>query len=151
MADTHPFANAGLGMFGVAEKQAVSKGMNPDNNDKDDKAKKLIGGGFASILKSLGVGQDTETAILQSLGIGQNTENQPGKAPPAFEKVPVIPSSSSYQPLTSQYGFGANPAQQSIQQTTPDNSSYFMKLNQNNEAKDLNFIDSFKIPRLGGL
>jgi hypothetical protein len=139
MADSHPFANAGLGMFGSAERQFASQGMNPQNNKNN-----LLGGGLASILKSLGVGQDT----VDKLNLGGT---QPGTAPPDLQKAPVIPPSSSYQPLTSQYGFGANPAQQSSQQTTPNSSSYFMEPNQNNLNKDLNFIDSFKIPRLGGL
>ena len=140
MADSHPFANAGLGMFGSAERQFASQGMNPQNN----KGQLIIGGGLASILKSLGVGQDT----VDKLNLGGT---QPGNAPPDFQKVPVIPKSSSYQPLISQYGFGANPAQQSTQQTTPNDSSYFTEPNQNNLNKDLNFIDSFKIPRIGGL
>lgn len=139
MADSHPFANAGLGMFGTAERQFVSQGMNPANNKNN-----LLGGGLASILKSLGVGQDT----VDKLNLGGT---QPGAAPPEFDKAPVIPPSSSYQPIMPQYGFGANPAQQPIQQATPDISSYFNELNKNNQSKDLNFIDSFKIPRLGGL
>ena len=128
MADSHPFANAGLGMFGSTEKQFVSQGMNPQNNKNN-----LLGGGLASILKSLGVGQDT----VDKLNLG---ETQPGMAPPQGQKAPVIPPSSSYQPIMPQYGFGTNPAQPSIQQTAPDNSSYFMEPNQINQNKDLNFI-----------
>jgi hypothetical protein len=139
MAESHPFSNAGLGMFGTAERQFASRGMNPEIPKEKSN---LIGGGIASILKSFGVGQDTVDKINGA--VNPNTTTTP------MGTLPVIPPSSSYKPLTSQYGFGANPAQQSVQQTTPDNSSYFTELNQNNQAKDTNFIDSFKIPRVGG-
>jgi hypothetical protein len=140
MAESHPFSNAGLGMFGTAERQFALRGMNPEIPKEKSS---LIGGGIASILKSFGVGQDTVDKI--------NGAVNPNTSAPAMGGVPVIPPSSSYKPITPQYGIGVNPAQQPAQQTTPDNSSYFMELNQNNQAKDLNFIDSFKIPRVGGL
>jgi len=139
MADSHPFANAGLGMFGSAERQFVSQGMSPQNNKNN-----LLGGGLASILKSLGVGQDT----VDKLNLNQTN---PGVPPPESDKVPVLPPSSSYQPITPQYGLGVNPVQQPIQQTLPNNPPYFQDPNQNILDKDLNFIDSFKIPRVGGL
>jgi len=139
MADSHPFANAGLGMFGSAERQFVSQGMSPQNNKNN-----LLGGGLASILKSLGVGQDT----VDKLNLNQTN---PGVPPPESGKVPVLPPSSSYQPITPQYGLGVNPVQQTIKQTLPNNPPYFQDPNQNILDKDLNFIDSFKIPRVGGL
>ena len=143
MAESHPFSNAGLGMFGTAERQFALRGMNPEIPKEKSN---LIGGGIASILKSFGVGQDTVNKINGA--VNPNTTTTPTTSP--MGTLPVIPPSSSYKPLTPQYGIGVNPAQQSIQQPAPNNSSYFTELNQNNEAKDTNFIDSFKIPRVGG-
>jgi hypothetical protein len=144
MAESHPFANAGLGMFGTAERQFALRGMNPEIPKEKSN---LIGGGIASILKSFGVGQGTVDKINGA--VNPNTTATPTATP--MGTLPVIPPSSSYKPFTPQYGIGVNPAQQSVQQPVPNNSSYFTELNENNEAKDTNFIDSFKIPRVGGL
>lgn len=55
MADSHPFANAGLGMFGSAEKKYAAAGMSGgDSNDTE-----FLGG----LLKFMGVGDETVQSV----------------------------------------------------------------------------------------
>ncbi len=54
MADSHPFANAGLGMFGSAERQFAGRAMQGGNTDSE-----FLGG----LLKFMGVGEDTSKKI----------------------------------------------------------------------------------------
>lgn len=119
MAD-HPFSNAGLGMFGTAEKQYAQAGMHATPK-KDN----ILGGSIASFLKALGIGQsstDQTSNTDESADVG---------------KAPVLPPSSSYAPVVPYYGFGKPPSAIAPSQQM-----------QTEQPNDQNFIDSFQLPRL---
>lgn len=93
MADSHPFANAGLGMFGSAERAYASKAMSA--NPKGD---------FLGLLAGmLGVGQPENPYKLQATA--PQTAMGQGVAPP------IVPG-----------GIGVNPAKPSKLGATPSTS-----------------------------
>jgi len=119
MADSHPFANAGLSMFGGAERQYAQQGMHATPS-KDN----LLGGSIAAFLQMLGVGKTS-------------TEDSSSDQQPIVGVPPMLPKSSSYAPVVPNYGFGKpQPYIAPTQQT------------QTQPLNDQNFIDSFQIPRL---
>ena len=131
MADSHPFSNAGLGMFGAGEsgakaamQQGISAGINKNKND-------LLGGALSSLLKSFGVGQE-------------DAQTTSGVAPP-------LPSSQSYQGIAPNYGMGNLPSTG----VNPNGMGQYVAPNfaQPQQAaptqqNDENYISSFKLPRL---
>ena len=130
MAESHPFSNAGLGMFGAGEagakaamQQGISAGLNKNKND-------LLGGAFASLLKSFGVGQEDE----------QSAQPAP----------PPLPSSQSYQPIAPNYGMGNLPSMG----INPNGMNKYIAPNfaqpqqiVPTQQNDENYISSFKLPR----
>lgn len=73
MADSHPFASAGLGMFGSAEKTFAAQGMS--GADKDGKLKNLLG----ILLAGLPLGEATNAGIAPpALGQGMSMPSMPG-------------------------------------------------------------------------
>jgi len=125
MADSHPFANAGLGMFGSAERQFAGRAMNAPEDEK-----KIFGGTIAALLKQFGVGQ--EQAPNQS---------QAGVAP-------ALPPSQSYAPIVPNYGPPSVPSTG----INPQGMSQYINPNfaqpQTQQPNDENYISSFKLPRL---
>jgi hypothetical protein len=131
MADSHPFSNAGLGMFGTAERQYAQKGMQGGQGGGN-----LLGGSLA--------------ALLQSFGIGQEDATQPVK-PTQQTTEPQFPSSQSYKPIAPNYGMGNLPSTG----VNPNGMSQYVAPNfaQPQQAaptqqNDDNYISSFKLPRL---
>lgn len=126
MADSHPFSNAGLGMFGSAERQYTGVGMSGGSDPKNP----LLGGSLASLLKSFGIGQDD-----------QSSKQQVGA-------VPALPPSQSYAPIAPNYG---PPSAPSVG-INPQGMSQYINPNfaqpQQQQPNDDNYISSFKLPRL---
>jgi len=125
----HPFSNAGLGMFGSAERQFAQKGMQGGGGN-------LIGGTLASLLKSFGIGQEDGA--------------QPGQ-PAQQGVVPPLPSSESYKPIAPNYGMGNLPSTgvnpNSMNQYVAPNFAQPQQAAPTQQNDD-NYISSFKLPRL---
>lgn len=125
MADSHPFANAGLGMFGSAERKYASQGMSATPNGSN-----VLGGAIAALLQQFGVGQED-----------QSNQPQVGVAP-------ALPPSQSYAPIAPNYGppsappVGINP--QGMKKYINPNFAQPQQQQQNDD----NYISSFKLPRL---
>jgi hypothetical protein len=128
MADSHPFSNAGLGMFGTAERQYAQKGMQGGQGGGN-----LLGGSIAALLQSFGVGQK-----------GGAQPSQQGIEPP-------LPASQSYKPIAPNYGMGTLPSTG----VNPSGMSQYVAPNfaqpqqaSPTQQNDDNYISSFKLPRL---
>lgn len=93
MADSHPFANAGLGMFGTAERSFANKAMNPQGG----------GNNLLGLLASMFY-KPTNPYSLQS-NMGPTSALGQGVAPP------MVPG-----------GIGVNPAKPSKLGATPSTS-----------------------------
>lgn len=79
MADSHPFANAGLGMFGSAERQYAQKGMSGGNSGGD-------GGLLGNFLGSL-------------IGLSSQKKSEQTQSTPIGAVAPVVPA-TQYEPQT---------------------------------------------------
>jgi len=99
MAESHPFANAGLGMFGQDVSLARSESTPERMTDKDGKPLNPIKMGLAALLQSLGGG--TKPPDFSS---------PDGSAPPQYEPSSAFPEINQQQ-YTSPYVSGGGPNQ----------------------------------------
>jgi len=117
MADSHPFANAGLGMFGSAEQKYAQKAMSPDPSKKAG----LLGSFLASLIGLTPDDQQTDVpnaavpnATVPNAGVpnpvAPNTMAQPNPNMVA-PVLPVLPQLST--PPSNPYGNATSSTPQS--------------------------------------
>jgi len=95
MADSHPFANAGLGMFGSAERQFTSQGMQGSDN-KDG----FIGKFLAGLIGLENKDKSPDKQAAPAGAVAPKTQYEPQTAfPEILQQQYVTP----YQP-----GYGSN-------------------------------------------
>jgi hypothetical protein len=101
MAESHPFANAGLGMFG--QDVALARSESTPERKTDDKGKPLnpIGMGLAALLQAFGGGTKTPDFNASPQGSVPPTQYEPSSAFPEINQ----------QQYTSPYISGGGPNQ----------------------------------------
>jgi hypothetical protein len=101
MAESHPFANAGLGMFGQDVGLARQMATPEVKTDKEGKPLNPIGMGLAALLKAFGGGTKTPDAMSSPQGSVPPKQYEPSSA---FPEV-------TQQQYTSPYISGGGPNQ----------------------------------------
>ena len=103
MADSHPFANAGLGMFGTAERSYANKAMNPQGGGNN-----LLGllasmfykptnpyslQGNMGPTSALGQGVAPPTIVPGGVGVNPAKPSKLGATPSTSFQLPALPTS----------------------------------------------------------